>query len=57
MLALRFLARSCNLQKRWDAKSLKITPFRLFALDGLEESFEVALPEAAAPFPLDDFEK
>src|ERR1700691_6115346 len=57
MLALRFLARSCNLQKQWDAKSLKITPFRLFALDGLEESFEVALAEAATPFPLDDLEK
>src|ERR1700743_3071622 len=55
MPALPFLARSCSLQR--GCKELKITPFRLLALDGLEESFEVALSKAAASFPLDDLEE
>src|ERR1700722_12043976 len=55
MPALPFLARSCSLQR--GCKELKITPFRLLALDGLEERFEVTLAKAAASFSLDDLEE
>src|SRR5438270_11862619 len=38
--------------RRWP---LQVPSERLFALDGFEQSFEIAFAEAAAAFALDDF--
>jgi hypothetical protein len=49
---------TCNFALlEWIHVPSKIPAQRLLAFDGLEEGFEIALAEAAAALPLDDFEK